>query len=517
MHPSTGDERPHHEIISPEPLPGDPMRPAADIAGQLAVDQVDSEPPSEDGGGRPAGFWWLVLLVLVLHTEAVAFSFNLVSPTLVPIATEFATTQVGWMFSALTLVGAVTTPLITRLGDIVGKKEVILGITAVATAGAVLVAVANSFTVVLIGRALEGFLLALTPLVYSLMRDIFPRRLLAFAVTIAASGVGAVTVAGPFIAGYFVDNHGWRSVFWFLAVEQAVGLLLVLFIVPKSLFRAGARLDVGGAFLIGIAIALALLGVSQGATWGWTSGRILGCFASAVVLFIVWIAVEKRTAEPLIELSVLRQRSVATVLAFGFLGQAALGLGATVIPILVQTPRELGQDYGFGVSATGLATFTATAGAATVLVGLILGAVIRRTGAKAPVLLGLGLAVAGSLFIAFAHEHRWQVIVGYALLGITQALVFAAIPALVIAAVPRDVQGISAGMSGTTQSLGGAVGPTVGFAILGAHVGSVVGGQPIFTNTGMVWAYVAAAMFGAAAFLVALAVPKLTMPGAEAR
>ena len=124
------------------------------------------------------------------------------------------------MYTSLTLVGAVSIPLTTKLADLYGKKRMILVVTAIATVGALLVAIANSYAVVLVGRALEGTLLALVPLVYSLMRDIFPRRILAFSVTIAASGVGVVTIAGPFIAGYLVDNHGWQSVFWFLFVEQ---------------------------------------------------------------------------------------------------------------------------------------------------------------------------------------------------------------------------------------------------------------------------------------------------------
>ncbi len=510
---SRDDEHPHHEVISPEPLPGDPSRSAADIEGQLAVNEADAD-EGEDGGGRPNAYWWLVLVVLVIHMEAIAFSFNLVSPTLVPVSAEFQTTQVGWMYSALTLVGAVSTPLLARMGDIYGKKQMILVVTVIATVGALLAAVAPTFPLLLLGRALEGFLIALGPLTYSLMRDIFPRRILAFAVTVAASGVGVVTVLGPFIAGLLVDNFGWRSVFWFLVAEQLLGLLLIFFFIPGSTFRARAKLDTGGAVLLGVALGIALLGVSQGSSWGWTSPKTLACFIGGLLLLAIWVQVENRVAEPLIALNVLRQRSVATVLGFGFLGQTSLGLAATVLPMLVQTPREIGKDYGFGVSATGLAAFSATAGFFTVIVGFALGSVIRKTGAKAPVVLGLSLAIAGSLFLGLAHGEKWQVIAGFALLGITQALVFSAIPALVIAAVPRDIQGITAGISGTTQSLGGAVGPTIGFAILGAHVGTVVNGQAFFTNTGMVWAYVAAAILAGLALLVALAVPRLTVPGA---
>ena len=210
-------EIPH--ISGPSPLPGDPGRAAEDLLGELEFEERLAA-REEEASKRPLSFWWLALFILVLHTEAVAFSFNLVSPTLVPISTEFETTQLGWMYTSLTLVGAVSIPLTTKLADLYGKKRMILVVTAIATVGALLVAIANSYAVVLVGRALEGTLLALVPLVYSIMRDIFPRRILAFSVTIAASGVGVVTIAGPFIAGYLVDNHGWQSVFWFLFVEQ---------------------------------------------------------------------------------------------------------------------------------------------------------------------------------------------------------------------------------------------------------------------------------------------------------
>jgi MFS family permease len=496
-------------VVSPEPLPGEPARDVEDLAARVELSGRRGEVQS--AAQRPMAFWWVVLFVLVLHTESVAFSFNLVSPTLVPVATEFHTTQLGWLFTAMTLVGAVTTPLLTRLGDIAGKKLMILVVTAIATAGALLVAIANSFALVLVGRAMEGVLLALIPLVYSLMRDTFPSRILAFAVTIAASGVGIVTIAGPFLAGYLVDNHGWRSVFWFLAAEQAIGFIAILAIVPASKFRTPARLDVGGGLLIGASIALALLAVSEGNAWGWTSTRTVACFGASALILATWIYVEKRVAEPLISLGVLRQRAVSTVLGVGFLAQATLGLAATMLPILVMTPRALGKSYGFGVDATGLAVFTATAGVATVVVGFLLGAIIKRTGPKLPVLVGLILSVIGALFLAYLHEQRWQVMLGFALLGITQALVISAIPSMVIAAVPRDVQGISAGMSGTTQSLGGAVGPTVGFAILAAHVGSVEAGQPIYANSGFVYAYLLAGLLAVAAIVVALAVPKLDL------
>jgi hypothetical protein len=213
------------------------------------------------------------------------------------------------------------------------------------------------------------------------------------------------------------------------------------------------------------------------------------------------------------DLTLLRSRPVWTIMAFGLLGQVALAGAATMLPILVQTPRELGIDYGFGVTATQLTQFTVPAGVATVVVGFVLGAVIRRTGAKLPVVIGLVIQILGCLGLALMHDTKAQVIGAFLLLGISQALVFSSIPALVIAAVPQRLQAVSAGMSGTTQTLGGAIGPAICFAILAANVGTVVQGQPIYSNHGLVVAYLATAAASVLTLLVALAVPRLRVPG----
>ena len=188
----------------------------------------------------------------------------------------------------------------------------ILVVTAVATLGALLVATANSYAMVLVGRALEGTLLALIPLVYSLMRDIFPRRILAFSVTIAASGVGIVTICGPFIAGYLVDNHGWQSVFWFLFVEQLVGLIAILFVIPESPVRQRVRLDWAGAILLGGGLGVILLGVSQGSAWGWTRRADAGLHPRRRRRPGA-LGRDRRggPTEPLMDLTVLRSRSVS--------------------------------------------------------------------------------------------------------------------------------------------------------------------------------------------------------------
>src|SRR5690242_2491654 len=296
---------------------------------------------------RSMAFWAVVLLILVGHSEAVALSYNLVSPALTGIATTFKTGQVGWVFTALSLTGAVLTPLISKLADIYGKKKAIVAVTAIATAGCAVVAVAPSFAWVIAGRAMEGFFLALIPLTYSLMRDTFPQKMLAFSVTIAASGVGIVTISGPFLAGYLVDNHGWQSVFWFLFALQLVGGLLVLAVVPESRVRNRVRIDWLGATLIGGGVGALLLGLSLGATWHWGDTRTLACLAAGLALLATWVVAETRVKDPLMDLGLLRSRPITTIMITSMFGGAALAGAATLLPMMVQTPHGLGGNYGF--------------------------------------------------------------------------------------------------------------------------------------------------------------------------
>ena len=456
---------------------------------------------------RPVAFWAIVLLILVGHSEAVALSYNLVSPALTGIATSFATTQVGWVFTALSLTGAVLTPLICKLADIYGKKKAIVAITVIATAGCAVVATASTFTWVLVGRGMEGFFLALIPLTYSLMRDTFPSKMLAFAVTIAASGVGVVTISGPFLAGYLVDNHGWRSVFWFLFALQLVGGVLVAAIVPESRIRNRVKIDWFGATLIGAAIGLLLLGLSMGATWQWGDTRTLACLIGGIALIGAWIVAETRTKEPLMDLTLLRSRPITTIMIASMFGGAALAGAATLLPMMAQTPHGLGGDYGFGMTATDLVKFTVPAGVLTVVIGFGLGALMRRVGPRLPLIVGAALSVIGGLGLAFAHGTETGVLVSFALFGIAQALMFSSLPNLVIASVPAEEQAISAGMTNTMQALGTAAGVQVLFVVLTANVATTVQGAPIFADRGYVVAFVASAAFALVAFVAALAVP----------
>ena len=354
---------------------------------------------------------------------------------------------------------------------------------------------------------MEGFFLALIPLTYSLMRDTFPQKMLAFSVTIAASGVGIVTISGPFLAGYLVDNHGWQSVFWFLFALQLVGGLLVLAIVPESRVRNRVRIDWLGATLIGGGVGLLLLGLSMGSAWQWGDTRTLACLSAASRCSSPGRRCESRVKEPLMDLTLLRSRSDHHDHDHQHVrrrrarrrGHPAADDG----PDAARPRRRL----RLRPDRRQLVRFTVPAGVLTVLFGFGLGAVIRRIGPRIPLVVGAVLSVIGGLGLAFAHPPRTGVLISFALFGIAQALVFSSLPNLVIASVPVEQQAISAGMTNTMQALGTAAGIQILFVILTGHVAQLVQGTPIFSDTRLHHRVRIAAGFALVAVVAAFAVP----------
>jgi MFS family permease len=439
---------------------------------------------------RSTLYWVGVLLLLVLLSEEVAYAFNLVTPALPLMATKFHTTQVAWVATAFQLAGACTAPLLGKFADAVGKKRMLLVVTATMVLGSLVVALAPSFPLVLLGRTLEGVGTAILPITYSLMRDIFPKRMLALAVSIATAGIGVTGIVAPNIAGWLIDHDGYRAVFLFLAVFPAVVGLLILLFVPESPIRVRTKIDWVGGILLGAALTLLLLSISEGATWGWVSGRTLGTGIGGLALLAAWWIYERRTTFPLMDLVLIRSRAVATTMAANFIAQAVIVINFVLLAYLVQTPAVLGAGYGLGESASDLAHFTSPGGAISVAMGFVVGWLAQRRGPRLPGWVGFVFAAAGTLLLAANHYTTWQLVIGYFVYAVGGGLISAAIPNLVIAAVPVQEQAVSANMVGVIGSLGSAVGLQIAFAVLGQHVHTVIKGTPIYADAGFTVVYV---------------------------
>ncbi|YCN57360.1 MFS transporter [Rhodococcus erythropolis] len=472
--------------------------------------ESSSENPTlaiEGVGNRSTAGWVGILLILCLLSEEVAYAFNLVTPALPSMAGSFETSNIAWVSTLFTLSGAISAPLIGKLADRDGKKKWLLIATACMATGSLIVAIAPTFSVVLVGRTVEGLGLAIVPITYSLMRDIFPKRMLAMAVSMTTAGIGVTTITGPVIAGVLIDNFGFRGVFFALALFPVLLGALVMLVVPESPIRVKTSIDWVGGIMLGLSIALLLYCIGEGGTWGWTSWKTLLCAIAAVAIFIGWARYEKRIENPLIDIAVLRGRAVVTTLVAQFTGQAVIVLQFVLLSFIVQTPIALGVTYGLGESASYMARLTTPAGVATVAMGLLVGIIAERRGARLPNWIGFALMAIGSVSLAFSHKEFWPILLGYLIYAFGAGLISAAIPNLVIAAAPVRLQAVTASTVNVVGSVGSAVAVQIGFAILALNIATVADGTPIYAGIGYTTVYFVAAGLAVVGLAATLLMP----------
>ena len=247
------------------------------------------------GGVLPA----LVLAVL---------AFSLVQTSVVPILPTLqhqlrvTGSAITWLMTANLLSAAVLTPLLARVGDLRGRKPVLLIAIAGVLAGGVLGGLTSSFPLLVVARVIAGTGGAILPLAVAVVRDELPREKVTGAVALISASLGVGSGLGLVATGAIVEHFDYKAVFWMGAALSAVAVLLVAALVPHDPVHAEGKADPLGAVLLAGWLSSFLIAVSQGNAWGWTSARTLGLFVAAAVLLAVWVAVERRMSSPLVDI-----------------------------------------------------------------------------------------------------------------------------------------------------------------------------------------------------------------------
>ncbi|AQA26157.1 sugar (and other) transporter family protein [Rhodococcus sp. MTM3W5.2] len=454
------------------------------------------------------------LASIVLVLEMLAISYMMISMAIPAIAGHYQTTQGAWLLTSFLLVGAMTAPLIGKLADMYGKRKLLLACIAIAALGSFVSAVAGSYAVLIAGRALSGLLVPCLFLSYSLIRDVFPAKTIALAVSIATSGMGLIAIPAPFITGWLIDNHGFRSIFWFFVIGLVILGGMIFVSTDESTVRLRSRLDFLGALLLGGGIAGILIAISFGPTWGWKAGSTLAYLFGGIALVVAWLVTAATMKEPLIDLKVLRRRPVIlTATAAGFI-YGVSGLYTMLLPMMVMTPAIMGLGYGFGVDAEGFAIFQAPIGAMTVVGGLIVGVLVGRHVKPRPLLaIGMVSAAIGCSLTAFSHDSKGTLIVFAGLVGLGMGMGYASIPNLLIEAVPPQLQASTASIVGVFQSVFPAALPVIAFTVMNnSHIAPIplemTQGMAFYTDKGFQIAFLIAAAAAVAGLVAGLLLPR---------
>ena len=412
----------------------------------------------------------LTFAVLLLGTIAYALLKSLVSPVLPTIEKEFQTSQntATWVITAFLLSASIFTPILGRVGDMVGKERMLVVTLAALAVGSVIAGLADSITVLIIARAVQGIGGAVLPLSFGIVRDEFPGVKVPGAVGIIAAMAAVGGGAGIVLAGPIVENLNFHWLFWIPMGIAAIAAVCAWVFVPESPVRTPGRISWSAAVLLSGWLVALLLGVSEAPSWGWGSARVLGLIGLAVILIVAWVVVELRAKEPLIDMTMMRRRAVWTnnLVAFMF----GIGMYSVIafLPAFVQAPKYTG--YGFGASITQSGLFLLPLTITMFFGGLLSGRLAATIGSKSAVIIGSAASTCAYLMLAFAHHQAWEIYLASTLLGVGLGLAFSAMSNLIVQAVPMAQTGVASGMNANIRTIGGAIGAAVMSSIVASDI-----------------------------------------------
>lgn len=397
---------------------------------------------------------YLMVAVLSLCGTSVALTQTLVVPLLpdFPRLLRTSATNASWLITVTLLASAVATPIAGRVADMFGKRLVMLASLGCLVTGSLAAAVGGTFGWVLTGRALQGVSAALIPVGISIMRDELPAERVGSAVALMSATLGIGAATGLPLSGVIYEHAHWRVLF---VVSGAIGLVMavvIALVVPESPVRSRGRFDFAGAALFAAALTALLLAVSKGAGWGWTSRTTVSLFVTAAVLLAVWLPYELRVRDPLVDIRTSARRPVLLTNLASLLLGFAMFVNMLVLTQLLQMPTATGYGFGLTVVEAGLAMLPG--GLVMVVLSPVSAAVTRRYGGKVTLILGAMVIAAGyALSLRLVHQV-WQVVVAATVVTAGTAISYAAMPTLIMRAVPITETAAANGLNTLLRSVG---------------------------------------------------------------
>lgn len=446
---------------------------------------------------------WLALTALCLGELLIVLDSTVVNVALPSIRADlgFSPTSLVWVVNAFMLTFGGFLLLGGRLGDLYGGRRLFLTGIALFTLASLGCGLASSAEMLIVARALQGITGAIVSAVaLSLMVNLFPEhderaKAMGYYGFVMAAGGSLGVLLGGFITGLL----SWH---WVFLVNVPIGVavfLLARALIPVTA-HAGthARLDVGGALTITLALMLAVYAVVDGGNAGWLSAQTLGLLGIAAALFAAFLVIELRSASPLVPLGLFRRRNTAVANAVGVLWAIAMFAWFFIAALYLQ------QVLGYDPLDVGLAFLPTNILMAAFSLGLS-ARMVTRYGLRTPTVAGLGITALGLLLFAFAPvqgDFLVHVLPGMVLLGIGTGMAFNPVLMAAMGDVDESESGLASGVMNTSFMMGGALGLAV-IAALAAGVTDAQTARGIDATQALNDGYRAAFAGGAACALLA--------------
>lgn len=366
----------------------------------------------------------------------------------------------GWLVTMHMLIGAAAGVLVGRMGDIRGRKSMMLLMLVIATIGSIMSALTTNFGVVLAGRALQGLSVAVIPLSIGIIRESLPKERVPVAVGLMTTGSGVGVAIGLVLGGMIVDNLNWHWLFVVSAILLAMSWVAVKIWVPgKPGIPPKAPIDWVEGLLPAPGIMAMLYGVSQSKAFGWADPQVWGTIAAGALVMVYWARRSLRATEPFVDLRLLASRNVA----LANLLTICLGLGTMQVVLVFSTftqspPWTLA---GLGLSATVAGLAKLPSNILSFFAGPLSGWLTKTMGDRRTVVIGTVLAVVGWVVGMGLPSTLTEVIAILCVISFGTTILNAAIYNVIVGAVPEARTGEAIGTIAVTRGMAAAIGAQV--------------------------------------------------------
>jgi MFS family permease len=452
-----------------------------------------------------------LIAALMLADVTASFETTMIFAALKTLLQEFHDpAMVGWLISGYMLIAASAAAICGRLGDIYGRRRMLLIVLFVALLGSLVSAFSTTLPGLIAGRCMQGLAGAILPLSFGLLRQHLPREHTSTAIGLVSASNGFGAAAGLVVGGYLIDHFSWHWLFFASAAMCMLSMLCVRRYIPAAVAAGGtARVDWLGGVLFVPGLVLLMLGIQRISGPSGLDPMAAVWILAAVAVLWIWLRHELNLSDPLIDVRLLTQRRIL----LGNAGVAMLGIGTfqltQVSSLLFQQPQWTGIGLGLTAMVAGFAKLPShifgMLGSATS------GYLCNRTEPGRVIALGAGMVTAGWLLLIPFHAELWQVVVLVLVICTGMAIANVAVSNVIVAAAPPTRVSESAGLNAVVRSVGMGIGAQLVMMMLATSTVTGDGGLGTFpSREAFLLTFGAIAVTGGVLMLIGFMMPART-------
>ena len=413
------------------------------------------------------------LLILAPIAIAVMYTEAMLIPSLPTIADDFNVNSatVSWVLTAYLISGVIANPIVGKLGDIYGKKRVLVYVMIIYTIAVTLNGFAPNFPLFIVFRTIQGIGLGMFPLAFSLIREEFPPHLVPKAQGIVSAMFGIGSAISLPIAATVAQDLGWQYNYHFVIPFVALLTFLTWKYIRESRYtNPNTKVDYIGAGILGSSLALMTTALSEAPTWGWGSAEFLATFFIGLAFFAVFLLYEARIPYPLISVKLLKERNVLVSNIAAFVAGFGIFMAYQAVTYLLELPQPVG--FALDILSTGL--FMMPSSLMQIVGALSSSRLILKMGTKFVVtlssaILSLFYFILGLVSINGNSAGLVNVVFLVSLATLGAAMLNVVLINILTFSVERRVLGIATGMNTVFRLIGGAFGPSIAGSLLSTY------------------------------------------------